>query len=100
MMRKLFFIFLAIMVVAAMNGISHAAEGYVNIGIGKLDGDNTYRIGGKFYGPGKTGVGEYPFPISELAFAAGFQSIPDFNRVFKRRTRMSPSQFRRKHYSG
>ena len=34
-------------------------------------------------------------PISEIAFAAGFQSIPDFNRVFKHKTQMTPSQYRR-----
>jgi len=37
-------------------------------------------------------------PIGQIAFAAGFQSIPDFNRVFRHKTRMSPSQYRRKHY--
>jgi len=34
-------------------------------------------------------------PISEIALAVGFQSIPDFNRVFKRKTKLSPSQYRR-----
>ena len=37
-------------------------------------------------------------PISEIAFAVGFQSIPDFNRVFKHKTQMAPSQYRRTHY--
>ncbi|MBI4325235.1 MAG: helix-turn-helix domain-containing protein [Chloroflexi bacterium] len=32
--------------------------------------------------------------VSEVAFAAGFQSISDFNRVFKARVGMAPSQFR------
>jgi AraC-like DNA-binding protein len=32
--------------------------------------------------------------ISEIAFAAGFQSLSQFNRVFKRLTGKSPTQFR------
>jgi AraC-like DNA-binding protein len=32
--------------------------------------------------------------ISEIAFAAGFQSLSQFNRVFKRISRKSPSQYR------
>ena len=37
-------------------------------------------------------------PVGEIALAVGFQSIPDFNRVFKRRTKIAPSQYRRQHY--
>ena len=33
--------------------------------------------------------------ISEIAFAAGFQSLSQFNRVFKRLSGKSPTQFRR-----
>ena len=32
--------------------------------------------------------------ISEVAFAAGFQSLSQFNRVFKRFSAKSPTQFR------
>jgi AraC-like DNA-binding protein len=32
--------------------------------------------------------------ISEIAFAVGFQSLSQFNRVFKKLTRQSPTQFR------
>jgi transcriptional regulator GlxA family with amidase domain len=32
--------------------------------------------------------------ISEIAFAVGFQSLSQFNRVFKTLTRKSPTQFR------
>jgi AraC-like DNA-binding protein len=32
--------------------------------------------------------------ISEIAFATGFQSLSQFNRVFKRMSRKSPSQYR------
>jgi transcriptional regulator GlxA family with amidase domain len=32
--------------------------------------------------------------ISEIAFAAGFQSLSQFNRVFKRIARRSPSRYR------
>ena len=32
--------------------------------------------------------------ISDIAFAAGFQSLSQFNRVFKRLTGKSPTQFR------
>ena len=32
--------------------------------------------------------------ISEIAFATGFQSLSQFNRVFKRISRKSPSQYR------
>jgi len=32
--------------------------------------------------------------ISEIAFATGFQSLSQFNRVFKRLSRKSPTQYR------
>jgi AraC-like DNA-binding protein len=32
--------------------------------------------------------------ISEIAFAVGFQTLSQFNRVFKKLTKKSPSQFR------
>jgi AraC-like DNA-binding protein len=32
--------------------------------------------------------------ISEIAFAVGFQSLSQFNRVFKKWTRQSPTEFR------
>jgi len=32
--------------------------------------------------------------ISEIAFAVGFQSLSQFNRVFKKLARKSPSQYR------
>jgi AraC-like DNA-binding protein len=35
--------------------------------------------------------------ISEIAFAVGFQSLSQFNRVFKNLTRKSPTQFRTAH---
>jgi AraC-like DNA-binding protein len=35
--------------------------------------------------------------ISEIAFAVGFQSLSQFNRVFKKLTRQSPSQSRMPH---
>ena len=35
--------------------------------------------------------------ISEIAFAVGFQSLSQFNRVFKKLTRRSPTQFRTAH---
>src|SRR6266496_1381161 len=35
--------------------------------------------------------------ISEIAFAAGFQSLSQFNRVFKKLSGKSPSQFRAIH---
>ena len=35
--------------------------------------------------------------ISEIAFAVGFQSLSQFNRVFKKLTRRSPSEFRAAH---
>jgi len=35
--------------------------------------------------------------ISEIAFAVGFQSLSQFNRVFKKLTRKSPTQFRTAH---
>ncbi len=34
--------------------------------------------------------------ISEVAFEVGFQSLSQFNRVFKKITGQSPSQFRMK----
>jgi AraC-like DNA-binding protein len=38
--------------------------------------------------------------ISEIAFAVGFQSLSQFNRVFKKLTRKSPTQFRAGHRTG
>jgi AraC-like DNA-binding protein len=35
--------------------------------------------------------------ITEIAFAVGFQSLSQFNRVFKKLSRQSPSQFRAAH---
>src|SRR5205809_5700344 len=35
--------------------------------------------------------------VSEIAFAVGFQSLSQFNRVFKKRTLKSPTQFRTAH---
>jgi AraC-like DNA-binding protein len=35
--------------------------------------------------------------ISEIAFAVGFQSLSQFNRVFRKVTRKSPTQFRKIH---
>src|ERR1700730_15331946 len=35
--------------------------------------------------------------ISEIAFAVGFQSLSQFNRVFKKIARKSPSQYRDKY---
>jgi len=35
--------------------------------------------------------------ISEIAFAVGFQSLSQFNRVFKKLTRQSPTEFRAAH---
>lgn len=33
-------------------------------------------------------------PVTEVAFAAGFQSIPHFNHTFKRVTGLSPNGYR------
>jgi len=33
-------------------------------------------------------------PVTEIAFAAGFQSLSQFNRVFKKLSGKSPSEFR------
>jgi AraC-like DNA-binding protein len=32
--------------------------------------------------------------VSEVAFASGFQSIPHFNRVFKKYAGVSPTEYR------
>jgi len=36
-------------------------------------------------------------PVGDVAFAAGFQTLSTFNHVFKAKTGMTPSQFRRTH---
>jgi AraC-like DNA-binding protein len=38
--------------------------------------------------------------ISEIAFATGFQSLSQFNRVFKKLSGKSPTQYRAAHSSG
>jgi len=38
--------------------------------------------------------------ISEIAFAAGFQSLSQFNRVFRRLSGKSPTQYRPRHLRG
>jgi AraC-like DNA-binding protein len=40
------------------------------------------------------------FRISEVAFAAGFQSLSQFNRVFKRFSGQSPTRYRTAHLRG
>ena len=42
-------------------------------------------------------LGNSNLRISEIAFAVGFQSLSQFNRVFKKLTRKSPTQFRTAH---
>ena len=37
--------------------------------------------------------------VSEIAFAVGFQSLAQFNRVFKQLKHASPTEFRRKCFS-
>ena len=39
-------------------------------------------------------------PISEIAFAAGFQSLSQFNRVFKKFAGSSPTKYRLKKVAG
>ena len=38
-----------------------------------------------------------PVPILTIALDAGFQSLGPFNRAFKSKTGMTPSEFRREH---
>ncbi|NJL60261.1 MAG: hypothetical protein HC887_12150 [Desulfobacteraceae bacterium] len=64
-MRKL--LFLALIMLLSDITIGNCAEKYVTFGIGRMDGDTTYSIGGKYFSP-DSGVGEYPFPISVLEF--------------------------------
>lgn len=35
--------------------------------------------------------------VTEVALAVGFQSVSDFNRVFKARASLTPTEFRRRH---
>jgi AraC-like DNA-binding protein len=42
-------------------------------------------------------LGNSNLRISEIAFAVGFQSLSQFNRVFKELTQKSPTQFRTAH---
>lgn len=39
-------------------------------------------------------------PVSEVAFAAGFQSLSQFNRVFKKFSGQSPSEYRAAYLKG
>jgi transcriptional regulator GlxA family with amidase domain len=39
-------------------------------------------------------LGNSNLRISEIAFAVGFQSLSQFNRVFKKLTRQSPTEYR------
>ncbi len=65
-MRKLMIILVPVLLIIQIS-IGYCAEKYFTAGIGKLDGDNTYSIGGTYFTPG-SGAGEDPFPISKLAF--------------------------------
>ena len=49
-----------------MARVSSRSESYITVGIGKLDGDTTYQIGGTVVTP--LGSGQVHFPISELEF--------------------------------
>lgn len=64
-MRKLIILVLILLIAQISTG--YCAEKYFTFGIGKLDGDNTYRIGGIIFGP-NIGAGEVYFPISKLEF--------------------------------
>lgn len=45
-------------------------------------------------------LGDIDLRVSEIAFAVGFQSLSQFNRVFKRLSGKSPSQYRAMHERG
>ena len=45
----------------------------------------------------KRQLSESEVPIGQLAFDAGFNSLPSFNRVFKAATGLSPSEYRSAH---
>lgn len=47
----------------------------------------------------KTLLGNPELRVSEIAFQSGFSSLTHFNRVFKKTTGQSPSEFRRKRVS-
>lgn len=64
-MRKL--LLFALLMLLSDITIGNCADKYLTFGIGRMDGDTTYSIGGKYFTP-DSGVGEYPFPISVLEF--------------------------------
>ncbi|MEK6249926.1 MAG: AraC family transcriptional regulator [Planctomycetales bacterium] len=39
-------------------------------------------------------LAETPMPITDICFDSGFANLSNFNRCFRRRRRMTPSQFR------
>jgi AraC-like DNA-binding protein len=39
-------------------------------------------------------------PISDVAWKTGFESLTYFNRVFLKKKKMRPKEFRAKHFSG
>jgi outer membrane protease len=46
--------------------VSQGSDTYITVGIGRLSGDTTYQIGGRYVTPSVNGA--YHFPISELEF--------------------------------
>jgi outer membrane protease len=68
-MRKTTVAYLAFLFVfgLAQNAFAERPDVRLSAGIGYLQGDTTYRIGGNFESP-QLGTGDYRFPISELAW--------------------------------
>jgi outer membrane protease len=68
-MRKTIVVYLAFMLVLGLaeNAFAERPDVRLSAGIGYLQGETTYQIGGHFDSP-QLGSGDYSFPISELAW--------------------------------
>ena len=68
-MRKTTVVYLAFLLVLGLaeNAFAERPDVRLSAGIGYLQGETTYQIGGHFESP-QLGSGDYPFPISELVW--------------------------------
>jgi AraC-like DNA-binding protein len=74
---------------------AHMSPNYLSEKFKKVTGENFVAyINARRVGKARDSLCNPALRITEIAFASGFQSISQFNRVFRKLTGQSPTQFR------